>query len=534
MIQLNQMKFGLDHNLNDIKNRITKVLRIDESEILDFEVLKKSVDARKKQDIKIVYNIGVDVRDENKFKHIKLKNVVVTKKKQYLFNAGGEKQTKKDKENPIIVGSGPAGLFCALMLVENGYKPLIIERGKEVDQRFEDVEKFWNTGELNKESNVQFGEGGAGTFSDGKLNTLVKDKFGRNRKVLEILVENGAPEEILYINKPHIGTDILRTVVKNMRNKILELGGTIKFNTKLTDIIVDNNKISKVVINNNETLKCSMLVLAIGHSARDTFEMLYSHKLDMSSKAMAVGVRIEHPQEMISKNQYGEYYQNEHLPVGEYKLTHQCLDGRGVYSFCMCPGGFVVNASSESERVVVNGMSNYARNEENANSAIIVTVHPDDYMSAHPLAGLEFQRNLEEEAYRLGGSDYSVPVQLLGDFLNNEETTELKNVKSSIKRIKLTDLNKGLPPFIANSLKEGILAFDKKIQGFARPDAILSGYETRTSSPIRIYRDNNFVSNIEGIYPCGEGAGYAGGITSAAMDGIKVAEAIVIAISNVD
>ncbi len=390
------------------------------------------------------------------------------------------------------------------------------------------MQNYFETGKLSTTSNVQFGEGGAGTFSDGKLNTMVKDKFMRNRKVLEEFVACGAPTEILYDNKPHIGTDYLRAVVKKMREKIIELGGEVRFDSLVTSLKIENKTVVGVCINDSETLKTQNVVLAIGHSARDTFGMLKDMKVSMEKKPFAIGVRIEHPQSMISRRQYGEYYQHKALPVADYKLSHHCQNGRGVYSFCMCPGGYVVNASSELEHVVTNGMSNYLRNEDNANSALLVNVTPEDFPEDDVLAGVTFQRKWEALAYIAGGSNYHMPIQLLGDFMRNRPSTTLGQVKPSLgKQVKLANLHDCLPPYVCEAIQEGIQAFDKKIQGFSRADAILSGVETRSSSPIRIIRDDNYMSNIQGLYPCGEGAGYAGGIMSAAMDGIKVAESVV-------
>ena len=402
-----------------------------------------------------------------------------------------------------------------------------MERGENIDDRIKTVENFWKNGILNPESNVQFGEGGAGTFSDGKLNTLVKDSSFRNKKVLEIFVECGAPEEILYINKPHIGTDLLRDVVKNIRNKIIEFGGEFKFNSCLTNINVLDNKITSIEINNNEIILTDVLVLAIGHSSRDTFRMLYKNKLNMSAKPFAIGVRVQHNQEMINISQYGENYPTE-LPVASYKLTHKAKNGRGVYTFCMCPGGFVVNSSSEANRLAINGMSNHLRNEKNANSAVIVTISPDDFGN-NPLDGVIFQEKLEELAFEKGNGQ--IPVQLFKDFKdfkNNKESNEFKTVNPIFKgNYKFTNLHEILPDYISDAIIEALDAWNNKIKGFSNEDTIIAAIESRTSSPIKIHRDDlTGEANIQGIYPCGEGAGYAGGITSSAMDGLKVAEYI--------
>ena len=421
-----------------------------------------------------------------------------------------------------MIGSGPAGLFSSYLLAENGYQPIILERGEKIEDRVKTVEKFFQDNTLNIHSNIQFGEGGAGTFSDGKLNTLVKDKEFRGKKVFEIFVENGAPEEIMYLNKPHIGTDILRKVVVSMRNKIIQMGGEFRFSSMVTDFLIEDNKIIGVEINHSEILPCSVVVLAIGHSARETFYTLWNKNVTMKAKNFAIGVRMEHPQDMISKSQYGKAYSL--LPPASYKLTYQSSSGRGVYSFCMCPGGYVVNASSEEGMLAVNGMSNYKRDGRNANSAIVVTISSKDFGEG-VLAGIEYQRRLEKKAYELGNG--FIPVQLYGDFVKEEKSERLGNVIPDTKGgYTLTDLNSLFSEEITSSLKEAITAFGKKIQGFDREDAILLGVESRTSSPVIIERNEEKEANIQGLYPCGEGAGYAGGITTSAMDGVKIAEAI--------
>ena len=521
MIKINQLKLSIEHSKESLEDKIAKTLKISKGQILSYEIVKRSIDARKKNEILYIYSIEVEVADEKKVvERCKNQNVMIAKKTVYQTIKDG---TETMKHRPVVVGSGPAGIFCALKLAEDGFKPIVIERGEDVDKRVETVNKFWKDNKLNTESNVQFGEGGAGTFSDGKLNTLVKDVTGRNTEVLRIFVEHGAPAEIRYLNKPHIGTDRLRGVVKAMRNRIIELGGEVRFETKLTDIQFENEKLTSIEVNGNENIPCDVLVLAIGHSAR-AFEMLYKKQFDIKSKPFAIGVRIEHPQEIISKSQYGDSYTK--LPAADYKLTHQTSNGRGVYSFCMCPGGFVVNASSETERLVVNGMSNYDRDEKNANSAIIVTVNPEDFDGDSPLAGMEFQRKWERLAYQEGKGN--VPVQLFGDFETNRPSTELGSITPNLKgEYTLGNIRNCLPDYVCDSIIEGVHAFDKKIHGFNKPDAILLGVESRTSSPIKMIRNETFESNIAGVYPCGEGAGYAGGITSAAMDGIKVYEMIV-------
>lgn len=515
MIRVRQVKIPIISDNNEyIKKKIIKILKAD---ILSYKIIKKSIDARDKNNILYVYEFDVEV-DNEKVIH-KNKDIFISPKEEYRFPKPGNEILDN---KIVVVGSGPAGLFCSYLLAEAGYKPLIIEQGERIEDRVKTVEEFFKTNKLNELSNVQFGEGGAGTFSDGKLNTLVKDKMFRGKKVFEVFIENGAPEEIMYLQKPHIGTDILRKVIINMRNKIITMGGEFRYNTKLTDLIIEKNRLEGIEVNNNETIACNNLVLAIGHSARDTFYLLHDKNLNMKQKPFAVGFRIEHPSEMINKSQYGDNYKL--LPPASYKLTYQASTGRGVYSFCMCPGGFVVNASSEKNRLVVNGMSNYKRDEINSNSAIVVTVNNNDFGDGL-FAGIEFQRKLEEEAYKLGNG--LIPVQLYKDFKENRESTKFGEITPNTKgSYKLTSLNDIFSSDINNSIIEAMTNFDKKIKGFARDDAIFLGVESRTSSPIIIERDELKESNIKGIYPCGEGAGYAGGITTAAIDGIKVAEEI--------
>ncbi|RDU23070.1 NAD(P)/FAD-dependent oxidoreductase [Anaerosacchariphilus polymeriproducens] len=523
MIRIQQVKLELNHTKEDMFKVIEKTLRVSSHEIIAVEIVKKSIDARKKSEIKYVYTIDVEVKEPSEIiKRTKNKHVSIAKKDFYQFPDPGINQMKS---RPVIVGSGPAGLFCGLMLAKAGYAPILIERGESVEKRKITVDNFWDGESLNSESNVQFGEGGAGTFSDGKLNTLVKDPTGRNRKVLEIFVKAGAPEEILYINKPHIGTDILVDVVKNIRNKILEYGGDIYFDTCMKDLLIKDGKVSGVELKNHERILTDLVILAIGHSARDTFQMLSQKPLiEMTSKAFAIGVRIEHPQSLINNSQYGVKF-HEILPNASYKLATTLENKRGVYSFCMCPGGYVVNASSEPKRLAVNGMSYHSRNSQNANSAIIVTVTPEDFEYQGPLAGMEYQQRLEEAAYLAG--EGRIPIQLFGDFCNNKSSTTFGDFDTCIKgNWKFSDLNQIIPKTVADSLKMGIMQFEHNIKGFSKEDAILSGVESRTSSPVRIPRDTFFESKVKGLYPCGEGAGYAGGIMSAAMDGLKVAEAI--------
>jgi uncharacterized FAD-dependent dehydrogenase len=525
MIRITQLKLPVKHTEDDIKNAAAGALKLPPSKIRDLSIVKKSLDARKNE-IKYIYTVDVTTASEGEGNERSLVsrsrsvNITIPEKSRYEYSPSG---TRRLPHRPVVVGTGPAGLFAALMLARYGFQPLVIERGLEVQKRVEAVEHFWRTNELNPECNVQFGEGGAGTFSDGKLNTMVKDTNNRYRLVMETFVRHGAPPEILYLNKPHIGTDKLRAVVENMRGEILRLGGEVRFGTKLTDLFVEDGSLTQIELNRKEKLPCEVLIPAIGHSARDTFSMFLDRGLILSPKAFAIGLRIEHKQSMIGRSQYGREYSR--LPAADYKLTHQTLTGRGVYSFCMCPGGFVVNASSEAGHLAVNGMSNYARDGENANSAIVVTVRPEDFGNSAPLSGIDFQRNWERAAYEAGGG--VVPVQLFGDLLRNRDSVTIGNVLPAIKgNYKLTNLTGCLPGDVCEALKEGILAFDKKIKGFADEEAVLSGVESRTSSPVRIERNETLESNIGGIYPCGEGAGYAGGITSAAIDAVKVFEAV--------
>lgn len=525
MLRIPQLKLQLHHSEADLKCAIKRELKLSHDNFT-YVIKKKSIDARKKQDLHFVYAVDVAVTEKEEQRILaKSKGKIVSAPcETYSFLPCG---TKSMQHRPIVIGAGPAGLFCAYFLAKHGYNPLVIERGEPMEDRIKRVEEFWAGGPLDPESNVQFGEGGAGTFSDGKLNTMVKDPSGRIRKVLEIFVEHGAPEEILFLNKPHIGTDNLRHVIVSMRKQMIEWGAEFRFSSKVTEVYISEDKTIKgVEINGSAKVDSEIVVAALGHSARDTFEMLVQKPLSIENKAFAIGVRIEHSQDMIGKSQYGEAYQE--LPAADYKLTHQCENGRGVYSFCMCPGGFVVNASSEEGRTVVNGMSNHDRSERNANSALIVTVTPEDFAKEGfmgPLAGMYFQRKWEEAAYHAGNG--KIPVQLFGDLLRGKKSATIGTIVPNTKgEYILSDLSNCLPEYVLESLKEGILAFDKKIPGYAREDAVLLGVETRTSSPIRIVRAEDYQSEVKGFYPCGEGAGYAGGITSAAVDGIKVFEAI--------
>ena len=522
MIRVRQVKVNINEdNIDNIKKKASKKLFVRPDQIKDIRIYEQSIDARCKPDIYFVYTVDVSVdNEEYVLNRCKSNDVLITPKEEYVFNITGTDTLSK---RPIIVGMGPAGLLCAYILAENGYKPLIIDRGEPVEDRVKTIEEFWSTGKLLTNSNVQFGEGGAGTFSDGKLVSQVKDSSFRRKKVFSIFVECGASPEIMYVNKPHIGTDKLREIIKNMRNKIIDMGGEFRYSTCLTDIILENNKIKSIEVNNNEIIDTDILVLALGHSARDTFKMLYDKNINMEGKPFAVGIRIQHPQDMINKNQYG-LVSHPKLGAASYKLTYKASNGRGVYSFCMCPGGYVVNASSEEGRLAINGMSNNARDSKNANSALIVTITPKDF-GEHPLDGIKFQRDLEEKAYKLGNG--LIPIQTYLDYKNNVESTKLGSIEPIFKgNYKLSNINEVFPSYINESLKEAIEYFNNKIHGYSNSDAIVAAVESRTSSPLKILRDDNGVCNIDGVYPCGEGAGYAGGITSAAIDGMKVAEFI--------
>lgn len=541
MIQINQLNLNLEHSAEDIKRKAAKMVGCNVSEFQDFQIVKKSIDARKKPEIYISYSVRLGLKDEKKIlKKKRDSRIQQCEDKVYSFPESG---THELGHRPVIVGMGPAGLFCGYYLAKHGYKPIILERGKDVDSRTRDVSDFWNGGVLKLNSNVQFGEGGAGTFSDGKLNTLIKDKDGRNREVLKVFVECGAPESILYDGKPHIGTDVLINVVKTMRERLIAWGGEVRFETQVVDLVVENNRLTGLVIENmtedaivkengmpqlRELVPANLAVLAIGHSARDTFEMLYGKNIPMEAKAFAVGFRVQHPQKMVNLEQYG-MEKSDYLPAAPYKVTARTTSGRGVYSFCMCPGGYVVNASSEEGRMAVNGMSYSDRGGENANSAIIVNVTPEDYGSNHPLAGIHFQRKLEENAYHAGNG--KIPCQYYGDYkahVLQEDVSAFEKLTTPQMRggYCFANLTEILPTELNGAFVEGMEHFGKVMKGFNRPDAILSGVESRTSSPVRISRDESFQSEVRGLYPCGEGAGYAGGITSAAMDGLRVAEQI--------
>ncbi|MGN0308619.1 MAG: NAD(P)/FAD-dependent oxidoreductase [Lachnospiraceae bacterium] len=539
MLRLHQVKIEILPLLSEkekeanqklqLEKKIRNILGLTRENPLQWSIVKRSLDARKKPQLFYSYVIDAEVptaQEEKLLKRAKHKQVERVIPKPYCF----PEEMKERKTRPIIVGTGPAGLFCGYFLAKYGYRPILLERGKAVEERKKDVEDFWRTGRLNPESNVQFGEGGAGTFSDGKLNTLVKEKYGRNREVLSILVKHGAPEQILYDSKPHIGTDILRDVVKNMRRQISDWGGEVYFQTKMTELIIQKGEITGVQLSTGETLHSDAVVLAIGHSARDTFEMCCQKQIPMEAKAFAVGLRVEHPQKMIDHRQYGESCMGC-LPAAAYKLAVKSDEGRGVYSFCMCPGGYVVNASSEPGMLAVNGMSYSGRDGSNANSAILVSVTPEDYSGEGPLAGMEFQRRLEKRAFELGQG--KIPVQYYKDFKQQlqEASRHQGNIPEGFKPMfkgeySFSDVSQILPKELNLAFIQGMERFHRMIPGFGDDYALISGVESRTSSPVRIHRDETGQSAVRGLYPCGEGAGYAGGITSAAMDGIYIAEMI--------
>lgn len=544
MIRINQIKLPADcaDEKRALQKKAAKLLRVEQSAVLSLSLVRKSIDARKKPDIYMVYTVDVKVDDERGvIKRSGQKNgqIQLVEEKKYGFPA-----VKKilSGNRPVIVGTGPAGLFCGYMLAKAGFRPVLLERGREVHKRLADVERFWKEGVLDPASNVQFGEGGAGTFSDGKLTTTVKDPDGRMGEVLRIFVEAGAPEEILYDARPHLGTDILTDVVVNLRKRIEDFGGEVRFASQVTKLLVEKGRIMGVEVN-GEPLMSNVVVLAIGHSARDTFQMLSDLSVPMEAKSFAVGLRMEHPREMIDRLQYGD--SGMALPAAFYKVTAKTASGRGVYSFCMCPGGYVVNASSEPGRTAVNGMSYSKRNGENSNSAMIVTVSPGDYGGTGPLSGIAFQRRLEERAFEIGKG--AVPVERYGDFhsavrapdggscmpgesLHSAYAGFSPAVKGAWQFAPVHDI---LPDFLNRALAEGIDLIGQKMPGFDDGDAFLSGVESRTSSPVRIPRDETGQSAVRGLFPCGEGAGYAGGITSAAMDGILIAEKVASCCGNV-
>ena len=540
MLRLNEVKLPLEHDEAALPAAILARLDIAAEELLGYTVFKRSYDARKRSAIVLIYSLHVDVRDEAavlaRLKHdIHLMPAPDT---DYKFVAGGQQLAgHASGPRPIVIGTGPCGLFVALILAQMGLRPLILERGKQVRERTVDTFGFWRKRELNPESNVQFGEGGAGTFSDGKLYSQIKDPKHYGRKVLTEFVKAGAPEEIMYVSKPHIGTFRLVKMVEQMRAEIEQLGGEYRFESKVVDLDIapgpDGGQVRGVVLASGETIASNHVALAIGHSARDTFEMLHQRGVYIEAKPFSIGFRVEHPQSLIDSCRFGPSAGHPILGAADYKLVHHASNGRSVYSFCMCPGGTVVAAASEPGRLVTNGMSQYSRNERNANSAIVVGITPADY-PGDPLAGVALQRELEERAFALGGGNYDAPGQLVGDFVAGRASTEFGSVVPSYKpAVHLTDLAPSLPEYAITALREAFPAFNKQIKGYYKSDAVLTGVETRTSSPIRIKRrDDDLQSlNTRGLFPAGEGAGYAGGILSAAVDGIKVAEAIALAMA---
>ncbi len=526
MLRISEIKLDLDCDFHDIEEATAKSLRINKNKILKTEIFKKSVDCRKGE-VKFVYTADVTVDgDEDKLlAGLNNSHIIKAQKYEYALPPSNRKSTLP----PIVAGFGPAGMFAGLILARSGYNPIVIERGRDVDSRTADVNNFWSNRILDETSNIQYGEGGAGTFSDGKLTTGIKDS--RCRFVFEELVAHGAPEDILTNAKPHIGTDKLKATVKAIREEIISLGGQVLFETQLTNVIVANKFIHGVTVcdkfGKETDIETDTLILSIGHSASDTIEMLYNNGINMMQKPFSVGARIEHPQEFINTVQYGEYKNHPKLKPADYKLACHPPHGRGAYTFCMCPGGTVVCASSQKGGVVTNGMSEYARDKENANSAILVGVEPADFPDEHPLSGFKLQREIEEKAFRLGGGDYTAPAQLVGDFLKAKKSTGLGAVKPSFPTgVAMGDISAVLPQKVVNTMREALVQMDKKLKGFAMNDAVLTAPETRSSSPVRILRDEFYQTNIRGLYPCGEGAGYAGGIVSAAVDGVKCAEAV--------
>ena len=526
MLRLTELKLPLDHSPDALRAAILARLAIRDEDLLGFSIFKRSYDARKKHALLMVYAVDVEVVNEaallKKFRN----DAQLKPSPDMRYQFVGQAPATLD-ERPLVVGFGPCGIFAALVLAQMGFKPIVLERGRAVRERTQDTWGLWRKHVLDPESNVQFGEGGAGTFSDGKLYSQIKDPRHLGRKVLTEFVKAGAPEEILYVAKPHIGTFRLVGMVEAMRREIEALGGEIRFRQRVTEVLIDEGRVRGVTLASGETLASNHVVLALGHSARDTFEMLYARGVFMEAKPFSIGFRIEHPQSLIDQARLGPNAGNPLLGAADYKLVHHAKNGRAVYSFCMCPGGTVVAATSEPNRVVTNGMSQYSRNERNANAGIVVGITPADYVDG-VLGGIALQRQLESHAFELGGGNYDAPAQRVGDFLAGRASTQLGSVEPSYKPgVQLTDLATALPGYAIEAIREALPAFDKQIKGFAMDDAVLTGVETRTSSPVRITRGDDFQSlNVKGLYPAGEGAGYAGGILSAGVDGIKVAEAV--------
>ncbi len=538
MLRIHELKLPLEHDAAALKPALLKRLGISEADLVDFTIHKRAWDARKKGAIQLIYTIDAEVKDEAALLKRHAKDVHIGPAPDMSWTPPA--RATGTERRPIVIGMGPCGLFAGLILAEMGFRPIILERGKAVRERTVDTFAFWRKRQLNPESNAQFGEGGAGTFSDGKLYSQIKDPRHLGRKVLTEFVAAGAPEEILYVAKPHIGTFRLVSMVEQMRAKIEALGGEIRFQSHVTDIVLEGKaprrRMAGVVLANGETLPCDRLVMALGHSARDTFEMLHARGVYMEAKPFSIGVRIEHPQSVIDRARFGPQAGHPILGAADYKISHHARNGRGVYSFCMCPGGTVVATASEPGRLVTNGMSQYSRRERNANSGLVVGITPDDYPgeAGDPLAGIAFQRHYEELAYKAGGETWSAPAQRVGDFLEGRASTSLGDVIPSYRPgVTPTDLSLCLPDFAVAAMREALPVFARQIPGYAMADAVMTGVETRTSSPLRLTRGADFQSlNVQGLYPAGEGAGYAGGILSAAVDGIKVAEAVALSLSE--
>ena len=524
MLRLTEIRLPLDHPADALSNAILKRLGIVASDLISFTIFRRGYDARKRNAIVLVYTVDVEVKNEAALLEKNIPHVAPAPDMSYRIVAQAPPGLT---ERPVVIGTGPCGIFAGLLLAQMGFRPIILERGKEVRERTKDTWGLWRKGKLDPESNVQFGEGGAGTFSDGKLHSQIKDPKFYGRKVLAEFVKAGAPEEIMYVSKPHIGTFRLVGMVEEMRRTIQALGGEVRFQSRVEDIEIEKGQVRGVVLADGERIATGHVVLAVGHSARDTFEMLHRRGVYLEAKPFSIGFRIEHPQSVIDRARFGANAGNPLLGSADYKLVHHAANGRSVYSFCMCPGGTVVAATSEEGRVVTNGMSQYSRNERNANSGIVVGITPADY-PGDVLAGVEFQRKWEARAFELGGRNYCAPGQRVGDFLAGRPSTKLGEVTPSYTPgVTPTDLSTALPDYAIAAIREALPAFEKQIKGFAMEDAVLTGVETRTSSPVRIKRGDDFQSiNIKGLYPAGEGAGYAGGILSAAVDGIEVAEAL--------
>ncbi|OIR17257.1 D-amino acid dehydrogenase small subunit [mine drainage metagenome] len=524
MLRLTEIRLPLDHPADELRNAILKRLGIDATALHGFAIFRRGYDARKKNAIVLVYTVDAEVANESALLKKNIPHVSAAPDMGYRFVAQAPQGLS---ERPVVIGTGPCGIFAGLLLAQMGFRPIVLERGKAVRERTKDTWGLWRQGKLDPESNVQFGEGGAGTFSDGKLHSQIKDPKFYGRKVLTEFVKAGAPEEIMYVSKPHIGTFRLVGMVEEMRHEMERLGAEIRFQSRVEDIEIENGQVRGVVLANGERIASRHVVLAVGHSARDTFAMLHKRGVYMEAKPFSIGFRIEHPQSVIDRARLGPNAGNPVLGAADYKLVHHAGNGRSVYSFCMCPGGTVVAATSEEGRVVTNGMSQYSRNERNANSGIVVGITPQDY-PGDVLAGVEFQRKWEARAFELGGRNYNAPAQRVGDFLAGRPSTHLGEVLPSYTPgVTPTDLSTALPDYAIAAIREALPAFEQQIHGFAMDDAVLTGVETRTSSPVRIKRGEDFQSvNIRGLYPAGEGAGYAGGILSAAVDGIEVAEAV--------